>query len=126
MDTFKNSIEEFDKFTFAGWLEYETVMRAIMYLILEREYIKLEQFHRDCTGKYLDDTNTFMDHRMKAQICLNSAAMYKEIGFLRKQAFYARLSVLFELHVTEGRVRQAGDYKTVYPVLFKSVWSIGS
>uniref|UniRef100_A0A1I7T982 Trafficking protein particle complex subunit 9 n=1 Tax=Caenorhabditis tropicalis TaxID=1561998 RepID=A0A1I7T982_9PELO len=125
MENFKNAIEEFSKFTMAGWLEYETVMRAIMYLILEREYIKLEQFHRDHTGKYLDDTNTFMDHRMKAQICLNSAAMYKEIGFLRKQAFYARLSVLFELHVTEGRVRQSSDYKTVYPVLFRTLEGYG-
>ncbi|ULT80832.1 hypothetical protein L3Y34_011012 [Caenorhabditis briggsae] len=125
MENFKNAIDEFSKFTMAGWLEYETVMRAIMYLILEREYIKLEQFHRDYTGKYLDDANTFMDHRMKAQICLNSAAMYKEIGFLRKQAFYARLSVLFELHVTEGRVRQASDYKTVYPVLFKTLEGYG-
>ncbi|EFO89603.1 hypothetical protein CRE_07318 [Caenorhabditis remanei] len=125
MENFKNAIDEFAKFTLAGWLEYETVMRAIMYLILEREYIKLEQFHRDYTGKYLDDANSFMDHRMKAQICLNSAAMYKEIGFLRKQAFYARLSVLFELHVTEGRVRQAGDYKTVYPVLFKTLEGYG-
>uniref|UniRef100_A0A8R1DTS9 Uncharacterized protein n=1 Tax=Caenorhabditis japonica TaxID=281687 RepID=A0A8R1DTS9_CAEJA len=125
MENFKNAIDEFSKYTVAGWLEYEAVMRAVMYLITEREYIKLEQFHRDYTGKYLDDSNTFMDHRMKAQICLNSAAMYKEIGFLRKQAFYARLSVLFELHVTEGRVRQPSDYKTVYPVLFKTLEGYG-
>ncbi|CAB3410328.1 unnamed protein product [Caenorhabditis bovis] len=123
--TFKNAVEEYSKFTFAGWLEYETVMRAIVYLILERDYIALEQFHRDYTGKYLDDLNTFMDHHMKAQICLNSATMYKEIGFLRKQAFYARLSVLFELHITDGRQRTATDYKNVYPVLFKTLDGYG-
>ncbi|CAI5455505.1 unnamed protein product [Caenorhabditis angaria] len=125
LEYYKNAIEEYTKFSFAGWLEYESVMRAIVYLTFEREYIKLEQFHRDHTGKYLDDNNDYMNHHMKAQICLNSAAMYKEIGFIRKQAFYARLSVLFELHVTEGKQRSASDYKTVYPILYKTLEGYG-
>ncbi|CAD6187523.1 unnamed protein product [Caenorhabditis auriculariae] len=125
MKSYSTAIEEYNKYTIARWLEYECVMRAIVCLMLERDYIQLEQFHRDHTGKYLDDMNTFMDHHMKAQICLNSAAMYKEMNFLRKHAFYARLSVLFELHSADGSQRTPADYRYVYPTLYKSLSGYG-
>lgn len=51
--------------------------------------------------------------------------IYFQIGFNRKRAFYARLAVLFRLHVAEGEERSVADYRQVYPVLYRTLTGYG-
>uniref|UniRef100_A0A914WF28 Trafficking protein particle complex subunit 9 n=1 Tax=Plectus sambesii TaxID=2011161 RepID=A0A914WF28_9BILA len=127
MDKFRLAIEHYERFSFAAFVEYECVVKASSVLKLEHHFFEMELFIREHVGKYLDDNFAIFDHVVKSQICLNSATIFKEVGFKRKEAFFSRLAVLFRLHigVDDGRQRAENDYKLVYPVLYKALAGYG-
>lgn len=48
-----------------------------------------------------------------------------QIGFNRKYAFFARLAVLFHLHMADSGSRSVGDYRQVYPILYRTLIGYG-
>ncbi|CAI4227391.1 unnamed protein product [Auanema sp. JU1783] len=125
LERFENALENYSKFSFAALIEYNCMMKAVSLFQRQREYVQMETFHRDHVGKYLDDSFTRLDHLAKSAICNNSAALYKSTGFHRKSSFFARLGVLFRLHVADGELRTVQDYKVVYPILYKTLAGYG-
>lgn len=125
IEKFKMALENYERFSFAAWIEYECMMKAASVFRFQRLYIDMESFIRDHVGKYLDDSFVHFDHITKANICQNSAAVYRLIGFRRKCAFFSRLAVLFRLHITEGETRTSSDYRQVYPILYKTLVGYG-
>ncbi|CAJ0920934.1 unnamed protein product, partial [Mesorhabditis belari] len=125
LESFEQAIEHYGKFGFASFLEYECMMKATDLFRLQGRYIEMEEFHRTHVGKFLDDSFTKFDHQFKAQVCANSAEMYRKINFLRKSAFFSRLGVLFRLHVMDGETRTVADYRSVYPILFRTLYGYG-
>ncbi|KAF8384767.1 trpp-9 [Pristionchus pacificus] len=119
------ALENYSKFSFAALVEYECMMVAVESYGMERNYISMEQLHREKVGKYLDDSFTRFDHYTKATICAHSALLYKKIGFRRKHAFFSRLGVLFRLHMEESSQRTPTDYRGVYPTLYKTLGGYG-
>lgn len=88
-------------------------------------YPYFQLFLRDKVGKYLADTFTLFTNQTKSQICMICAAIYRAMGFRRKNAFFARLAVLFRLHVDDNEYRSEADYKLVYPVLYSTLAGYG-
>uniref|UniRef100_A0A9J2PDJ2 Trafficking protein particle complex subunit 11 domain-containing protein n=1 Tax=Ascaris lumbricoides TaxID=6252 RepID=A0A9J2PDJ2_ASCLU len=125
VDKFKMALENYERFSFAAFIEYECMMKAASVFRFQRLYVDMQAFIREHVGKYLDDSFTLFDHITKANICLNCAAVYRMIGFKRKYAFFARLAVLFRLHITEGETRTAYDYRQVYPTLYRTLSGYG-
>ncbi|TKR82440.1 hypothetical protein L596_016165 [Steinernema carpocapsae] len=125
IEKFRSALENYERFSFAAFIEYECMMKAASVFRHQRMLIETEAFIRDHIGKYLDDSFTLFDHITKSAICMNCATVYKEIGFTRKNAFYARLAVLFRLHMTENDCRTESDYRQVYPILYKTLAGYG-
>lgn len=48
-----------------------------------------------------------------------------QIGFNRKCAFFARLGVLFHLHMADSESPSIADYRQVYPILYKTLTGYG-
>ncbi|KHN73550.1 Trafficking protein particle complex subunit 9 [Toxocara canis] len=125
VEKFKIALENYERFSFAAFIEYECMMKAASIFRFQRLYVEMEAFIREHVGKYLDDSFTLFDHVTKANICHNSASVFRMIGFKRKYAFFARLAVLFRLHITEGETRTASDYRQVYPTLYRTLVGYG-
>lgn len=125
VERFKSALESYERFSFAAWVEYECMMKAASVFRDQRLYADMEDFIREHIGKYLDDSFDQFGHFTKALICLNSAEVYRKIGFNRKCAFFARLGVLFRLHITESGSRTVADYRQVYPVLYRTLIGYG-
>ncbi|CAJ0585995.1 unnamed protein product, partial [Mesorhabditis spiculigera] len=143
LERFETAIENYGKFGFAAYLEYECMMKASELLRYQGKLIDMEagfncgdfwvaepfktlqEFHRSHVGKFLDDSFTRFDHQFKAQICSNSAEMYRKVNFHRKASFFSRLGVLFRLHVTDGETRTVADYRIVYPILYRTLGGYG-
>uniref|UniRef100_A0A915Q411 Trafficking protein particle complex subunit 11 domain-containing protein n=1 Tax=Setaria digitata TaxID=48799 RepID=A0A915Q411_9BILA len=125
VEKFKAALESYERFSFAAWVEYECMMKAASVFRYQRLYVDMEDFIRDHVGKYLDDSFNLFDHFTKALICLNSAEVYRKIGFNRKFAFFARLGVLFRLHTAENGNRSVADYRQVYPILYRTLTGYG-
>uniref|UniRef100_A0A1I8AA06 Trafficking protein particle complex subunit 9 n=1 Tax=Steinernema glaseri TaxID=37863 RepID=A0A1I8AA06_9BILA len=125
LEKFRSALENYERFSFAAFIEYECMMKAASVFRHQKMLIETEAFIRDHIGKYLDDSFTLFDHLTKANICMNCATVYKEIGFFRKNAFYARLAVLFRLHMTENDCRTESDYRQVYPILYRTLVGYG-
>ncbi|GMT03118.1 hypothetical protein PENTCL1PPCAC_25292, partial [Pristionchus entomophagus] len=119
------ALENYAKFSFAALVEYECMLVAVESYLMERNYIAMEQLHREKVGKYLDDSFTRFDHYTKATICAHSALLFKKIGFRRKHAFFSRLGVLFRLHMEESSQRTSTDYRGVYPTLYRTLNGYG-
>ena len=101
--------------------------------VSERVRARLQTFLREHSSKYLADTFTYFSNTVKSNICMICANIYKlvsvlvevrrlwparslarlEVGFRRKNAFYARLAVLFRLHVDDNAFRSESDYRNV-------------
>ncbi|VDL85127.1 unnamed protein product [Nippostrongylus brasiliensis] len=125
LEKFEQALELYSKFSFAAMIEYDCMMKAVSLHRYQRQYVKMETFHRDHIGKYLDDSFTRFDNHTKAMICSNSTALYKEVGFRRKCSFYARLGVLFRLQIADGEQRTPQDYRAVYPILYRTLPGYG-
>ncbi|EFO24879.2 hypothetical protein LOAG_03607 [Loa loa] len=125
IEKFKAALESYERFSFVVWVEYECMMKAASVFRYQRLYVDMEGFIREHIGKYLDDSFNQFGHFTKALICLNSAEVYRKIGFNRKCAFFARLGVLFRLHMAESGNRSVADYRQVYPVLYRTLTGYG-
>uniref|UniRef100_A0A914EKI2 KIF-binding protein n=1 Tax=Acrobeloides nanus TaxID=290746 RepID=A0A914EKI2_9BILA len=125
VERFKTALENYEKYSFAVMIEYECMIRASSVFKHQRLFVETEAFLRDHVGKFLDDSFTLFNNIMKGQICMACAAIYKEIGFQRKNSFFSRLAVLFRLHVTEDESRTEADYRLVYPVLYRTLSGYG-
>ncbi|CAG9530714.1 unnamed protein product [Cercopithifilaria johnstoni] len=125
VEKFKAALESYKRFSFAAWIEYECMMKAASVFRYQRLYVDMEGFIREHIGKYLDDSFNQFGHFTKAMICLNSAEVYHKIGFNRKSAFFARLGVLFRLHMVESGSRGIADYRQVYPILYRTLTGYG-
>ncbi|KAK0405748.1 hypothetical protein QR680_018175 [Steinernema hermaphroditum] len=125
IEKFRMALENYERFSFAAFIEYECMMKAASVFRHQKMLIETEAFIREHIGKYLDDSFTLFDHLTKSAICMNCATIYREIGFSRKNAFYARLAVLFRLHMTENDMRTESDYRQVYPILYKTLAGYG-
>uniref|UniRef100_A0A7E4UU45 Trafficking protein particle complex subunit 9 n=1 Tax=Panagrellus redivivus TaxID=6233 RepID=A0A7E4UU45_PANRE len=125
LEKFVQALEHYERFSFASYVEYECMVRASSVYRHHRKYIETEMFLRERVGKYLDDSFTLFDNYTKAQICMVYAQIYREIGFRRKTSFFARLAVLFRLHVADSEARGEADYKLVYPILYRTLPGYG-
>ncbi|VBB33958.1 unnamed protein product, partial [Acanthocheilonema viteae] len=125
VERFKAALESYERFSFAAWIEYECMMKAASVFRYQRLYVDMEGFIREHIGKYLADGFNQFGHFTKAVICLNSAEVYHKIGFNRKSAFFARLGVLFRLHMTKSGNRSVLDYRQVYPILYRTLTGYG-
>uniref|UniRef100_A0A0R3RQZ3 Trafficking protein particle complex subunit 9 n=1 Tax=Elaeophora elaphi TaxID=1147741 RepID=A0A0R3RQZ3_9BILA len=125
VERFKTALESYERFSFAAWIEYECMMKTASVFRYQRLYVDMESFIREHIGKYLDDSFNQFGHFTKALICLNSAEVYHKIGFNRKCAFFARLGVLFRLHMAENGNRNVADYRQVYPILYRTLTGYG-
>lgn len=126
VDRFKLSLEQYERFGFAAFIEYECVVRAASVYTHQRLFIEAEAFLREHVGKFLDDKYVAFNNYTKAQVCMTCASIYKDIGFLRKNGFFARLAVLFRLHSDNpDEVRTESDYRVVYPILYKTLPGYG-
>ncbi|KAI6223447.1 hypothetical protein M3Y95_00891200 [Aphelenchoides besseyi] len=121
----KLALENYERYTFVSYVEFECVIRVVNVYRLERMFIETENFLREHVGKYLSDTFTFFDNFIKSNICMIAANIYTLMGFKRKNAFYARLAVLFRLHVDDNEFRSEDDYRIVYPVLYRTLPGYG-
>ncbi|KAI6240334.1 hypothetical protein M3Y99_00465100 [Aphelenchoides fujianensis] len=121
----KLALENYERFTFASYVEFECVIRVVNVYRMERMFIETENFLREHVGKYLSDTFTFFDNCTKSNICMIAANIYTLMGFKRKNAFYARLAVLFRLHVDDNEFRSESDYRDVYPTLYRTLPGYG-
>uniref|UniRef100_A0A8R1TQI6 Uncharacterized protein n=1 Tax=Onchocerca volvulus TaxID=6282 RepID=A0A8R1TQI6_ONCVO len=125
VEKFKTALECYERFSFTAWIEYECMMKAASVFRYQHLYVDMENFIREHIAKYLDDSFNLFGHFTKALICLNSAEVYRQIGFNRKCAFFARLGVLFRLHMVENGNRNVADYRQVYPVLYRTLTGYG-
>ncbi|GMT33613.1 hypothetical protein PFISCL1PPCAC_24910 [Pristionchus fissidentatus] len=125
LEKIEMALENYTKFSFAALAEYECMMVAVESCRMEKDFIAMEQLHREKVGKYLDDSFTRFDHHTKAIICAHAALLYKAMGFRRKHAFFSRLGVLFRLHIEEANQRTPSDYRAVYPTLYKTLTGYG-
>ncbi|OZC10117.1 hypothetical protein X798_02707 [Onchocerca flexuosa] len=125
VEKFKTALECYERFSFTAWIEYECMMKAASVFRYQHLYVDMENFIREHIAKYLDDSFNLFGHFTKALICLNSAEVYRQIGFNRKCAFFARLGVLFRLHMTENGSRNVADYRQVYPILYRTLTGYG-
>ncbi|KJH44881.1 hypothetical protein DICVIV_09073 [Dictyocaulus viviparus] len=125
LEKFELALENYAKFSFAAMIEYDCMMKAVSFYRYQRMYVEMEAFHRERIGKYLEDSFTRFDNHIKASICENSSALYREVGFKRKCSFFARLSVLFRLQAEDGQQRTPQNYRTVYPTLYRTLPGYG-
>ncbi|CAD5235267.1 unnamed protein product [Bursaphelenchus xylophilus] len=125
IERFKSALKNYERYSFIAFVEFECVIRVVNVYKMQRLYIDTEVFLRDRVGKYLADTFTLFSNQVKSQICMICAAIYKSMGFRRKNAFFSRLAVLFRLHVDDDEYRSEADYKIVYPVLYSSLRGYG-
>ncbi|VDN03575.1 unnamed protein product [Thelazia callipaeda] len=125
VEKFKSALESYKRFSFAVWIEYECMMKAASVFRYQRLYVEMEDFMRERIANYLDVGFSLFDHFTKAIICLNSAEVYRKIGFNRKYAFFARLAVLFRLHTADNKDRTVADYRQIYPILYRTLVGYG-
>jgi hypothetical protein len=76
LERFHQSLESYGRFSFAIFVEYECVMRAVHLPIVQHQYIEVESFLREHTCRFLDDKFTHFNNTMKSNICLATAEVY--------------------------------------------------
>lgn len=82
LDKFNLALENYNRFSFVAFIEYECMIRASSVYKYERDYLETDRFLRDQVNKYLDDSYTLFDNIIKAQICVVFSQIYKDVSFL--------------------------------------------
>uniref|UniRef100_A0A914GWE5 Trafficking protein particle complex subunit 9 n=1 Tax=Globodera rostochiensis TaxID=31243 RepID=A0A914GWE5_GLORO len=121
-ERFRAALENYGRFSFAVYIEYECMMRAVHLLVFHRQFIEVESFLREHTCRFLDDKFLTFNNIMKSNICLAASEVYNMIGFKRKYSFFLRLAVFFRLFIEN---HSENDYKRVYPILNESLHGYG-
>ncbi|CAK5033283.1 unnamed protein product [Meloidogyne enterolobii] len=117
-EKFGQSLENYARYSFAVYIEYECMMRAVHLQVVNHQYVEVEAFLREQTCRFLDDKFVTFNNIMKSYICLATAEIYRKIGFKRKFAFFLRLAVFFRLYMEN---QSEAEYKKVYPYLNESL-----
>jgi hypothetical protein len=78
-DRFRQSLENYGRFSFAVNVEYECMMRAVHLHIVTSQFIEVESFLREHTCRFLDDKFTVFNNVMKSNICLATAEVYNQV-----------------------------------------------
>lgn len=78
-DRFRQSLENYGRFSFAVNVEYECMMRAVHLHIVTGQFIEVESFLREHTCRFLDDKFTVFNNIMKSNICLATAEVYNQV-----------------------------------------------
>ncbi|KAF7632258.1 hypothetical protein Mgra_00008327 [Meloidogyne graminicola] len=117
-EKFGQSLENYARYSFAVFIEYECMMRCVHLQVVTHQYVEVEAFLREQTCRFLDDKFTTFNNTMKSHICLATANIYRKIGFKRKFAFFLRLAVFFRLYMEN---QSEAEYKKVYPYLNESL-----
>uniref|UniRef100_A0A183CE70 Trafficking protein particle complex subunit 9 n=1 Tax=Globodera pallida TaxID=36090 RepID=A0A183CE70_GLOPA len=78
-ERFRAALENYGRFSFAVYIEYECMMRAVHLLVFHRQFIEVESFLREHTCRFLDDKFLTFNNIMKSNICLAASEVYNMV-----------------------------------------------
>lgn len=111
---FKSALENYERFSFAAFIEFECVLKTAEAYKQQRMFIETEvslrclthfemnfqSFLREHVGKYLDDDFVLFNNHIKAKICMISAGIYKSVNCLT--TIYTYLVAVFRSDLFEN------------------------
>lgn len=82
IEKFRQALENYERFSFLAYIEYECMIRASSVFRHQRMYVETDSFLREHVSKYLDDSFTTFDNIVKAQICVVYSSIYKLVSLV--------------------------------------------